>query len=165
MGGQGPTWTALVPNNTVPIACTTQQTTVQNSAKESLTWKRLVHCRPQLEESSDALTSCIILSRTHFVLVILLRWVSNCSKVKAHSTVACCYSSQAAICKNRHCKRHLAKKQSLKKPKNRHLHDYLMALSNTQKNATHGMPHNIVVTKIISILCIVHELEHLEKKN
>ena len=91
--GQRPTWIVqtLVPNNTVPIACSTQRTTVQNIAKAWLkkTWPRPERC--------SALTSCPPVSHIHLVSVIPLCWVSTRAQ-------HCFTSSQAAICKNRHCK-------------------------------------------------------------
>ena len=59
----------------------TQQMTVQNTAKRTLIWKRLASCGPRPGRCS-VLISCLIVSRTHFILVILLCWVSNGSKQK-----------------------------------------------------------------------------------
>ena len=111
----------FVANSTVPIACAKQQKTVQNTAKRTL----------ELTEAGELRATtwkmfCIDLL-SHYVMYTLRpdnsaallgkQW----RKTKAHSAVPHCYSNQAAICKNRHCKWRLAKKRNMKELKKRHL--------------------------------------------
>ena len=69
------TWTVqtLVPNTTVPIACTTQRTTVQNTSKS------VASCG-QRPERCYASASCLPVSCIHVVPVIPLCRVSNSSQ-------------------------------------------------------------------------------------
>ena len=75
MGGQWLTWTVqtLVPNTTVPIACTTQRTTVQNTSKS------VASCG-QRPGRCYTLASCLPVSRIHVISVIPLCRVNNSSQ-------------------------------------------------------------------------------------
>ena len=151
-------WTVqtLVPNNTVPIACTMQRTTVQNTAnsaaKKTFTSKKLASCGRRPGRCS-VLTSCPVVARTHFVPVIPLRWVTNSSNAQ-HTTLHYFASRvwrpfassllQMASCRE-------AKYEGAGKASSA---DHVAALSNAQRNATHPMPRNTVVEFFFSIFLI-----------
>ena len=137
MRRQWPTWIVqtLVAKNTVPIACTTQWTTVQDTAKSAvrkldLHWP--ASCEPRrgrcsMMTHSHHVTHCITYAHSPGNSTALgKQWL----KTQAHGAVLRCYLSQMAICKNRHCKWHLAQKRSTYEgAKKASSADYLAALS------------------------------------
>ena len=160
-------WTVqtLVANNTVPIARTTQRTTVQDTAKsaaqQNLSCKRLASYKPRPGRRS-ALSYSSIVSPTHVVPVILLRWVSKGSQ---HTHTSLYHfvtrarpplqelSLQMASCWE-------AKYEGAEKASSA---DYLAALSNAQRNATLRMPCK--TGNFFSIFFLVRELERRKNNN
>ena len=123
MSGQWPTWTVqtLVANSTVPIACTTQWTTVQDTAKSAtrkldLQWLASCEPRPGRCSAWPIVTTWPIVSHAHRhgnSTALGKQWLIT----QAHGALLWCYLSQMTICKNRHCKWRLAQKRSTKGPK------------------------------------------------
>ena len=101
-------WTVqnLVSNNTVPMSPLSPNYAPDNSAehcnsaaKKPFTSKKLASCGRQ-PGGHSVLTSCLVVSRTHFVPVILLRWVSNSSNTQAHdAALRTLLVDPVAICK------------------------------------------------------------------
>ena len=151
-GGQWPTWamqTLYTVNNSAEHC---QKNPWPEEADElwATTWKMF---------RIDLLSHCVTYTlRPGNSAMLGKQWL----KTKAHGTVPCCYSSQAAVCKNCHCKSCWEEKS--KGAKKVSTANYLVALSNTQRNATH---RNAVqyCGEIFSIFFIVWELEQWEKKN
>ena len=133
-------------SNTSPLRalpCRQQCKTLPKVAPKNLSVKGLSSCEP-LSGRCFALTYSPIVSCTHFIPLIPLHWVSNGSKHKNmvlyHVVTRArrpfpSWSLQMASC--RKVKYEGAEKASSG--------NYLAALSNAQRNATHRMPRNAVV--------------------
>ena len=143
----------LVPSNTVPIACITLRTTVQNKEKRP----KNLSCRAgELRATTWKMFRVNLLSHcvtTHFVPVITLRWVSNSLQHK-HTTLYNVFSR--------------ARQQSSlhEVPEKRHLstipHGNLKCTKECNPSNTMQYCDDFFFLSIFPIIC---ELERREKKN
>ena len=146
MGGQWPTWTVqtLVANNTVPIARTTQRTTVQDTAKsvaQKLDLQKLANCEPRPGRCSPLTHSVTYTRRPSNSAALDKQWLKHTStrRCTTLSLEPGGYSQESSLqmASCREATYEGAEKESSA--------DYSAALWNAQRNATRRIPCNAVV--------------------